>query len=449
MDLLDLSARQLADALRRGESTVEAHLARVFDRIDRLDSYYQAFSHLRTEDARVDAARLDAVPSHERGHLPLFGVPVAIKEEMAVAGMITTLGTRANTTPAPEDSEVVARLRRAGAVIVGKTHMPEFGQVPFTDGPWGATRNPFDGERSPGGSSGGSAVAVATGMVPVALGGDGGGSVRIPAAWTGLVGIKPTRGLVPTAPLPDLWFKLGTYGPLARDVDDVALLLDLIGPPSTPTSPTPDRLRVGWTLQASVPGFTPDPELAQAVEHAARLLATAGHDVHRGTLRYGASPTAFLAQCWLGIDAEVKRMEHPELLEQRSGQVEGLARRLPRFALQRSLRTTDRIEAAMRRVFQHLDVLVTPVTPQLPPTTPILHDKDTLTSQRTSTSVVSYTSFWNMAGNPAASVPLGLSTEGLPLAVQIIGAHGRVHLVLDVARQLVTTLTPVDRGVRR
>ena len=103
----------------------------------------------------------------------------------------------------------------------------------------------------------------------------------------------------------------------------------------------------------------------------------------------------------------------------------------------------------MRRVFQHLDVLVTPVTPQLPPTTPILHDKDTLTSQRTSTSVVSYTSFWNMAGNPAASVPLGLSTEGLPLAVQIIGAHGRDHLVLDVARQLVTTLTPVDRGVRR
>lgn len=447
MNLLDLSARSLADALRAGEATVSQHLGRVFSRIDELDPHYQAFSHLRRDDARRDAERLDATPPGQRAGLPLFGVPVAIKEEIAVAGMVTTLGTRANTTPAGVDSEVVARLKRAGAVIVGKTHMPEFGQVPFTDGPWGATRNPFDGERSPGGSSGGSAVAVATGMVPAALGGDAGGSVRIPAAWTGIVGLKPTRGRVPTAPVPDLWFKLGTYGPLARDVDDVALLLDVIGA-SPATAPTPERLRVGWTLQASVPGFSPDPELGAAVEHAARLLATAGHDVHHGTLRYGASPTAFLAQCWLGIDAEVKRMEHPERLELRSRQIEGLARRLPRFALQRALRTTDRIEQSMRRAFRHLDVLLTPVTPQLPPPTPILHDKDTLTSQRTSTSVVSFTSYWNMAGNPAASVPLGLSADGLPLAVQVIGAHGTDHLVLDVARQLATQLTPVDRGHR-
>lgn len=449
MDLLDLSACSLADALRAGESTVADHLERVSARIHDLDPYYRAFSHLRLDEARTDGQRLDAMSPGERADLPLFGVPVAVKEEIAVAGMVTTFGTPANTTPASADSEVVARLKQAGAVIIGKTHMPEFGQVPFTDGPWGATRNPFDGKRSPGGSSGGSAVAVATGMVPAALGGDSGGSIRIPAAWTGIVGIKPTRALVPTAPLPDLWFRLGTYGPLGRDVDDVALLLDVISGASVPGEPTPARLRVGWTLQAAVPGFAPEKEVAGAVEHAARLLATAGHDVHRGTLRYGASPGAFLAQCWLGIDAEVKRMEHPERLEPRSRQIEGLARRLPRFALRRSLRTTDRIEGAMRAVFRHLDVLITPVTPQLPPPTPVLHDKDTLTSQRTSTSAVSYTSPWNLAGNPAASVPLGLSREGLPLAVQVIGAHGRDRLVLDVARQLATQLTPHNPGNRR
>ncbi|MDO5677002.1 MAG: amidase family protein [Propionibacteriaceae bacterium] len=448
MELLDLPARHLADALRRGESTVGSHLKGVFERIRGLDSYYQAFSQLRVDEALADAAHLDGVPAEDRDGLPLFGVPVAIKEEMEVAGLVTTLGGRGNSAAAPVDSEVVARLKRAGAVIVGKTHMPEFGQAPYTDGAWGATKNPWHADRSPGGSSGGSAVAVATGMVPAALGGDGGGSIRVPAAWTGIAGIKPTRGAVPTEPIPHLWFQLGTFGPLARDFDDVALLLGVIAP--TMEQPTaPERLRVGWTLECTVAGIRPDPLIAEAVEHAARTLATDGHDVHRGQFHWEGSPATLLVQSWAGMRDEADRMEHPARLEKRSRQVAALGRLLPDAVVRWALRSNDQIEAASRQVFEGLDILLTAVTPQLPPPTPQLHHLGTVRSQIESTSAVSFTGYWNMAGNPAASVPVGLTPDGLPLAVQVIGAHGKDHLVLDVARRLASTLTPVDRGNRR
>ncbi|MGJ3508692.1 amidase family protein [Enemella sp. A6] len=444
MDLLDLSARALADALRAGRATVTDHLDRVFDRIAALDSHYLAFSQLRIDEARADAAELDALSDAERDALPLFGVPVAIKEEIHVAGLVTSFGAPANETPSTVDSEVVTRLKRAGAIVVGKTHMPEFGQAPYTDGAWGATRNPWHADRSPGGSSGGSGVAVATGMVPLALGGDGGGSIRIPAAWTGIVGIKPTRGRVPAAPAPHLWHKLGTFGLLARDVDDLSLLLDTIAPaPNNP--PVTEPLRVGWTLDCSVPGVTADPQVAAAVERAARTLAAEGHVVHRGTARWNSNPFALVVQDWFGIAEEIDGLEYPQRVERRSRQTAMLARLLPNAALRWALRRTDRIEAAMKAVFEHIDVLLQPVTPQLPPPTPTLHRLGTLASQLQSTSAVTYTGYWNLAGNPAASVPVGLSREGLPLAVQVIGPHGRDDLVLEVARRLAVPLTPVDR----
>ena len=143
----------------------------------------------------------------------LFGVPIAIKEEVDVAGTVTTFGTNANSTKRCKDAEIVSRLRRAGAIIIGKTTMPAFGAFPFTESEaTGITRNPYDLSRTPGGSSGGTAAAIAAGMVPAAIGGDGGGSVRIPAAHCGLVGLKPGRGVLPTDPYPDLWLSLGTAG---------------------------------------------------------------------------------------------------------------------------------------------------------------------------------------------------------------------------------------------
>lgn len=280
---------------------------------------------------------------------------------------------------------------------------------------------------------GGSAVAVAAGMVPLALGGDAGGSIRIPAAWTGIVGLKPSRGRVTTAPQPSLWHQLGTYGPLARGVGDVRLAMRVIAPAEPVTSPT---LRVGWTLGACLPGITPETEVAAAVERAAGKLAAQGHAVSHGSIRWAGTPLTFLVQLHLGVLDEVRRLEHPGRIEHRSKRVARIGRLLPPVALRWAKRGTSRIEAAMRRVFASFDVLLTPVTPMLPtPITPV-HRLGYLASQHTPTAAIAYTSYWNLAGFPAVSVPMGFNPDGLPLAVQVIGAMGGDDMVLDVAERL-------------
>ncbi|NUS51237.1 MAG: amidase, partial [Nocardioidaceae bacterium] len=181
-----------AAAVARGEVSSRDLVAATLVRIHRYDGRLNAFTVVLDEQALAEAAVRDGQRG-DRG--PLHGVPVAIKEEIDVAGQVTTFGGRANSRPATQDAEVVRRLREAGAVVVGKTNMPEFGQFPFTESvAHGLTRNPWNTSRTPGGSSGGSAAAVAGGLVPFAMGGDGGGSIRIPAACCGLFGLKPQRG---------------------------------------------------------------------------------------------------------------------------------------------------------------------------------------------------------------------------------------------------------------
>ena len=208
---------------------------------------------------------------------------------------MTTFGGLANSTPAAEDAELVRRLRAAGAVIIGKTRMPEFGQWPFTESvDGGHTRNPWDRAHTPGGSSGGTAVAVAAGMVPVGIGGDGGGSIRIPSACCGLFGLKPERGRVSSAPMEHLWWALGTAGPLARSVVDSAIVYDVIrgstgsemfsaeDPATTFTEAAraePGRLRIGWSTKSPIKGIRPDPAHVQAVRETAQVLTDLGHEV--------------------------------------------------------------------------------------------------------------------------------------------------------------------------
>ncbi|NEB88850.1 amidase, partial [Streptomyces anulatus] len=218
------SARRLADATTTSTALVADALAR----IEATQPTLNAFRHLRTEAALAEAAEADRrLAAGER--LPLLGVPVAVKDDTDVAGLPTHFGCDGALPPAASDSEAVRRLRAAGAVVVGKTNSCELGQWPFTEGPaFGATRNPWNTEHTPGGSSGGSAAAVAAGLVPAALGSDGAGSVRIPAAWTHLVGIKPQRGRVSVHPHSDAFQGLTVNGPLARTVADAALLLDAV-----------------------------------------------------------------------------------------------------------------------------------------------------------------------------------------------------------------------------
>ncbi|MBO0769189.1 MAG: amidase, partial [Solirubrobacterales bacterium] len=218
-----------AAALRAGRVTSAALVEETLARIGETQGTLNAFRVICRE-ALVDAVEADrrlAAGSGER--LPLLGVPVAIKDDTDLTGYPTAFGCVDEFPPKSADAEVVRRLRAGGAVIVGKTNTPEFGQWPWAESDlWGAVRNPWSLDHMPGGSSAGSAAAVAAGIVGAAVGSDGAGSIRIPAAWTGLVGIKPQRGRVSTLPFPELFHGLTVFGPLARTVSDAALLLDVL-----------------------------------------------------------------------------------------------------------------------------------------------------------------------------------------------------------------------------
>ena len=250
-DLAFAGAGEQARLLAAGIVTAPALLDVYLDRIARLDpelrSYRVVLANTARQEAAAAQARLDA---GER--LPLLGVPIAIKDDVDVAGEVTTYGSSADGPAAAQDAEVVRRLRAAGAVVIGKTAVPELTIWPFTETvTFGATRNPWDTAYTPGGSSGGSGAAVAAGLAPMALGSDGAGSIRIPSAWCGLFGIKPQRDRVPLAPHDGAWYGLTVNGPIARTVEDAALFLDVTTSLSAPeggfvvaATRQPGRLRI-------------------------------------------------------------------------------------------------------------------------------------------------------------------------------------------------------------
>src|SRR3954470_19004753 len=217
-----------AELVWRGEVSARELAERALQRIERFDGELNAFGAVFAERALADADRADRRRA-QGDRAPLLGVPLAVKDEIDIEGEVTSRGTRAITTRAPADAEVMRRLRAAGAVIVGKTTMPELGLWPFTESiGWGVTRNPWDLERTPGGSSGGSAAAVAAGLVPAAIGVDGAGSIRIPAACCGVFGLRPQSGRVPRWPHDRDGSHWQCFGPLTRSVLDGAIVLDVI-----------------------------------------------------------------------------------------------------------------------------------------------------------------------------------------------------------------------------
>ncbi|GAA5115354.1 amidase [Haloechinothrix salitolerans] len=424
----------------------------VLARINRLNPELNAFRTVLADAALAEAARLDDVPAGERG--PLHGVPVAIKDEIDVEGAVTTFGGLANRTPATADAEVVRKLRVAGAVIVGKTTMPEFGQWPFTESAaYGATRNPWDTTRTPGGSSGGSAAAVASGMVAAALGGDGGGSIRIPSACCGLFGLKPQRGRVSTAPHRDLWLTLGTSGPLTRGVADSALFYDAIRgtvdvdrwhaeePRMTfaeAAATPPGKLRIGYSATPAVRGLRPEAQHVAALADTAAALRELGHDVREIHPRYPDATAMFTPQYYGGVRDEAKLVERPDLLERRTKQTLALAKLMPERAIQWSVANTDRFAAKVNRIFDDVDLLLTPTIAHRPRRIGALDGANTLTAQLRALPMIAYTALWNVAGNPAAAVPAGFGADGLPLSVQLVGRPHDEVSILRVAAQLET-----------
>jgi amidase len=444
----EISATELTQALLR--------------RIERLDPALNAFRIVLAEEALADAASRDATDAAERG--PLHGVPIAIKDELDVAGQLTTFGGAARVTPADRDSESVRRLRSAGAIIIGKTRMPEFGQWPFTESAAGGyTRNPWDLTLTPGGSSGGTAVAVAAGLVAAGLGGDGGGSIRIPAACCGLFGLKPQRGRVSVAPAPDLWHALGTVGPLTRSVGDSALIYDVIrgnlpsdryraeDPATTFTvaateaETEPRRLRIAVSARPATPGVKLGTEQAAALSRTAETLRELGHDVRDVDLRYPQLPPAFVPQFYGGVRDEAALVDLPDLLERRTKQTLALAHLFPRAVVKHAVAHGERLARRINRVFDDHDLLLTPTIPSLPRSVGVLDGIGSLHASLRAVPYVAYTAVWNVCGNPAASVPAGLGPSGLPLAVQLVARPHDEITILAAAAQLERASPWTDR----
>ena len=441
-----------AEAVRRGDLSSRELVTGLLDRIGAYDGELQAFSVVDAEGALAEADRRDASRAAGEELGPLHGVPVAIKEEVDVAGHVTTFGGRGNSRPVARDAGVVARLRDAGAVVVGKTTMPEFGQWPYTESiATGLTRNPWDLGRTPGGSSGGTAAAVAAGLVAVGIGGDGGGSIRIPSACCGLFGLKPQRGRVTMSPHAHGWWSLSTTGPLTRSVLDSAVVYDVIrgtlpvdrwhaaepGTSFTAAAQAEVRpLRIGWSTKPVSPGVRPVREHVRAVRETAMLLESLGHRVEEIDPSYPDPTAAFVPQFFAGVRTGAGLVEHPDRLEHRTRQVMKLGGWVRPGVREWAIRRGDVVAEQANRVFERYDVLLTPTLAHRPPEVGILDGAGPLRASLRAMPMIAYTALWNVAGNPAASVPAGFAVDGLPLAVQLVGRRHDETTLLTLSAQL-------------
>jgi amidase len=439
--LVGRSAVELAAMVRSGTvgpiEVVDAHL----DRIEAWEPLLRAFTVVRWRRARAEAETLNADPELRR--MPLAGVPVAIKDTVDVAGEPTRRGSLATPhTAAAGDDELVRRLRAAGCVVIGKTTLPELAIWPFTESRVsGATRNPWDPARTPGGSSGGSAVAVTAGMAPIALGSDGGGSIRIPAACCGLVGLKPGRGILSTRPPEQAtpWFGLSEAGPLASTVTDAALMLDVLAGCERYRNPVaPDRpLRIALATRAPVRGIRVAACPLAAADSVAELLTAAGHEVRRAQPPFSTALFWTFLQRWLaGVAEEAGRYE-PEGLEPRTRRQAFLGRRLTRLGLPRPADA----EAWRRRVTAwfragDFDALLTPALAKPPVVVGRWEGKGFTRTLIGSTAFVPFTAPWNLAGFPSLALPAHPLTNGLPVGALLSAPAGGEGLLLGLAAQL-------------
>jgi amidase len=432
-------ALELAEIVRRRRASplevLEAHL----EQVERLEPGVHAFQVLRAERAREEARALADSP--ELAELPLAGVPVAVKDSLDVAGEPTRLGSLATSdAPAATDDELVRRMRAAGCVVVGKTCQPELAIWSFGESNLGLTRNPWDPERTTGGSSAGAAAALAAGMVPLAQGSDGGGSIRIPAALTGLFGIKPGRGVVPVGGgLEEHWFGLSEWGPLATTVADAAMLLDVLAGSRRHRDPRPPdrRLRIALSLRSPALGTRASREVRAAVEATADALRAAGHVITVTDPPYGTRLTLMWLHRWFaGIAEETDRLGlRVDRLEPRTQAMARLGRWLIRNRPVPAGGTRP-FEARMEALFRDHDLLLTPATARPAPHAAGWVGRTWPSTLMEQSRFVPFTPPWNVAGLPAASIPAGLSADGLPLGAQLVGPRGGERLILEVASQL-------------
>jgi amidase len=437
-------ARQ-AELIRAGEVSSRELVELYLERIERLDPQLNAFRTVMAERAVVDAQQADG--RHGAGDdRPLLGVPIAVKDVEDVTGEVTRWGTDAFSAPATQDSELVRRVRSAGAVVIGKTNTPELAIIGDTEGPaFGITRNPWNTDRSVGGSSGGSAAAVAAGLCAAATASDGMGSIRIPAANCGLVGLKPTRDRIPLSPLTEHWYGLSVTGFETRSVRDTALLLSVAAEDESlraaPDRP-PERLRVAVSTKSFLPTRVHG-DVKRTLEQTGSRLRGLGHEVEAADPPFPlASPatTRYIAGIAQDVD---ERVEQPDRLQRRTRGFARMGRAIPSQVLEWARREDDSSRYA--GFFQQHDVLLTPVS-AVPPVK--AGQWEGLGPVRTFLGLAQaypFTGEWNLTGQPAISVPAGMSEDGLPIGMMIVGRHGAEATLLGLAAQLEAELRWTDR----
>ena len=442
-------ARAIAARLVKPSELVDLY----YDRIGRLDPELNAYVLLTRELAESQAAAAEKRITRGEPAGLLDGVPVSIKETAALAGYRNSLGSRVfENSVAQVDGFAIGRLKDEGAVILGKTNAPEFGTRPITEGPmFPPARNPVDKTRTAGGSSGGAAAAVAAGLCALSHGGDGGGSIRIPASCCGAVGLKPSRGRISSGPvLGEDWAGLATSGVIARTVADAALGLDamsgnLPGDPywaeiSAPFLAAAQRpattLRVGWTIDARA---AVDPEVAAAVESVAGELARLGHRVRRVSPELGGFRPLIQILAVTAVGA--LPIVNPDLLDPLNRRMLQAA---PRSTAVDYLKALIELHQQARRLiatWEQIDVLLTPtLTYPAPKIGAIGQDVDTASDEFLDW--LSFTHPFNGTGQPAISLPLATSKAGLPIGIQLVGRPRDEYSILSLGAQLEATLKP-------
>ncbi|MGH2906408.1 MAG: amidase [Solirubrobacterales bacterium] len=444
-------ARQ-AELIAAGEATSRAVVDEALGAIERTQPTLNAFRVVRADAARTEADEADRrLAAGER--LPLLGVPVAIKDDMDIAGESTSFGCEGEFPVAERDGWVAERLRAAGAIVVGKTNTPEIGQWSVTAGPaFGVTRNPWNLEHSPGGSSGGSASAVAAGIVAGAAGSDGAGSVRIPAGWTNLVGIKPQRGRVSSWPDPEAFNGITVIGPLARTVGDAALMLDVLSgnhpddlhkvpPPAEPFAASaqrdPGKLRIAVNYKIPFSGVPTrlDPAVRAQIDRTADVLAGLGHEVAEVRLNYALVGLGFLPRSLAGVRDWARRAPDPSRLDPRTKHnVRNGDLVAPLLPFAREFEGVSR--RAIGKVFREFDVVLMPTTAEPPFGADAINGLSDWETDKVIVGACPYAWAWNITGWPGVNVPAGFTAEGLPVGAQLLGQANSEPKLIALAAQL-------------
>lgn len=442
-----------AQMLAEGRASSRELTEQALDRAEASQASLNAFKLILREEALAAADAADArLAAGERA--PLLGVPTAIKDDMDLAGHPTAFGCEGEFAAKSEDGEMVRRLRESGAIIIGKTNTPELGQWSVTAGPaFGVTRNPWNLERTPGGSSGGASAAVAAGVVAAAVGSDGAGSVRIPAAWTNLVGIKPTRGRVSSWPDPEAFNGITAIGPLARNVGDAALLLDAISgnhpqelhrldapaePFAVAATRDPGRLRIALSFKIPFSGVPArlDPAVRERIEATADVLRSLGHEVVPAEPHWSFVGLSFLPRSTNGVAKWSDRVPDRKLLDHRTRELSRNGRLLGGPILRAARSYESILRRRIGQIFRDFDVMLSPTTAAPPLHADAINQLGPWDTDKLIVGACPYAWPWNVTGWPGISVPAGFVDGDLPVGAQLLGQANSEPRLIALAAQL-------------